>query len=346
MRISTLLLTAALLCANGVAQTESYEVAPVPADPHELVTGTVTTPKTPADRATVLSLLERARQNADLHMPGAPPFQLKISFQAGGNSAYIGSGEMDELWLSGAKWRYDQRLGEYSETRIGLGGRMFAQLSGSVPMRVEMLRSAMFWPVGTSTSGNMIRSASVSWNNRPATCVLASGSTFDGPGRHWGETEFCVDNESGLLQIFSRAPGTFAVYGYSKNLQFHGRALPDQISMYVAGAGVLDAHVTEITDVAEADATAINPQPGMNPSVRNMMNMRFPLAPAPISGVEKPVIVHAMIDAQGHVIEEELSAAADASLADSALEFVKKSQFGPSAGQREAYIRVQYSSPK
>jgi len=143
---------------------------------------------------------------------GAPPFAIKVSF-----NTLAGMGEISETWLSGRSWRYDQSLGTYSEARVGGGGQTFAKRVGMAPMAVQMVRSAMFWPVGGNPSVNMIRSAAAEWNGKPVTVVLISGNSESiYPGRHWVETEYVIDNATGLLQIYSRAPGTFAVYSFDK----------------------------------------------------------------------------------------------------------------------------------
>ena len=121
---------------------------------------------------------------------------------------------------------------EDNKIRVGINGRIMTQVSGTVPLRVQMLRDALFAPIFMSSSGATIRTAAEQWNNRPVTCVLISGSTDTTPGRHWEETEHCIDNASGLLMIESRAPGVFSIYSYNKGLQFHGRSVPDQITIY------------------------------------------------------------------------------------------------------------------
>src|SRR4029077_17341728 len=78
----------------------------VAADGQEPVTGTIQVPATPAERAAALSLLERARQNSDMHIAGTPPFQLDATFLASGNVSEVGSGTVSETWMSGQRWRW------------------------------------------------------------------------------------------------------------------------------------------------------------------------------------------------------------------------------------------------
>jgi hypothetical protein len=279
-----------------------------------------------------------------MHIAGMAPFNLKIGFNAGGDASFTGPGTISEVWFSGRQWRYDQSLAAYSETRISTGGVISAKGIDALPLRVVMLRGAMFWPVGGNPSNSPMRTAAAQWNGKPVTCFLLSGMAPTAtPGRLWEETEYCVDNASGLLQIYSRAPGTYVVYGYSGNIQFHGRQVPDQITIFVAGKSVLEGKVT-IEDVNPSDATAIAVEAGMVSTQVNNMNMRFPLMGNAAAGtVYKPVIVNATIDTQGQVVEAEISAAADAGLAGSALDMVKKSNFGPFASWRQAYINVRFA---
>ncbi len=338
---SLLLACAGFICAQN-PQVDDIAAAPVPADPHELVTGTAQFASSPQDRAAAMALLERARQNSDLHMSGGSPFALKAAVDVT-SGLQTGVGQVSETWLSGHQWRYDQTLGSYSETRISVGGQMFEKHSNFTPMAVQMVRSSLFWPVGGNPSVNTMRTAQASWNGKPVTAIMISGSTdATPPGRHWAETEYVIDNNSGLLQIYSRAPGTFAVYGYTQGLQFHGRSMPDHITIFVAGVQTVDAHLTSIADPDATASATIKTEAGMQRTNTAATNQRFPLfAHDPTnSGLIKPVIVHVTVDDRGQIVESEVSAAADPVLVDQAIALVKSSKF---ATQRmDAYVAVRF----
>ena len=338
--LSLLLAGAGFICAQNAGFDLS--VAPVPADPHELVTGTARFASSPQDRAAAMALLERARQNGDLHMPGGSPFALKVAINAASGSQ-TGTGQVTETWLSGRQWRYDQTLGSYSETRVSVGGQIFEKHSSFTPMVVQMVRSSLFWPVGGNPSVNTMRTAQASWNGKPVTAILISGSTdATPPGRHWAETEYVIDDNSGLLQIYSRAPGTFALYGYTQGIQFHGRSMPDHIRIFVGGVETVDAQLVSIADPGTADTSTLQAEAGMQRTTTAPMNQRFPLfAHDPTnSGLIKPVIVHVTVNDQGEVVESEVSAAADPALVDKAIALVKSSKF--SASRMDAYVAVRF----
>jgi beta-lactamase regulating signal transducer with metallopeptidase domain len=324
-------------------------LVPLPPDPHELVTGAVRAVATPADRAAALSLLDRARQNGNSHAAGTPPFRFDVSFNAGGPSDYTGTGTLTETWLSGQSWRWTVDLGGYSLVRVDSGGLTVEDKHVSqIPMRALMLRNAIFWAMQSPPF--QIRTASATWNGKPATCLLLSGMA--GPAtqtqsRLWEEAEYCIDNASGLLQIHSIAPGTYTVYGYSRDLQFHGRTMPDRITIYVAGAQVVDAQFN-ITDAGTVDPALLTPTPEMianGPVIQTMLPSRFPIdVPNPFpSKTIQPVIVHADVDQAGIVLEEELSAASDPALAQAALDLVGKMNLPHAAfAQRQEYINVRF----
>src|SRR5579884_3374798 len=182
--------------------------APIPADPLELATGATKTLDTPQDRATMLSLLERARQNSDLWGP-TKPYVLKVSYTSSGNALYTGSGQMTQIWVSPARFRFDAQLGGFTQTRLYSGGRAFDQRSNSfVPLRLQMVRNVVFWPMNFAPRA-MLRIASGKLGQTELLCGLFSSSLNDPaemsavPGRRWVEVEYCVDPASGLLRVYS-----------------------------------------------------------------------------------------------------------------------------------------------
>jgi hypothetical protein len=177
-----------------------------------------------------------------------------------------------------------------------------------------------------------------------------AGPAAQTQGRLWEEEEYCIDNATGAIQILSIAPGTYTVYGYSRNQQFHGRLIPDRITISVAGATILDAQM-DMTDSTVVNAGQLAPKPEMlanGPVITLMLPTRFALD-SPVAsptGMVQPVIVHAQISADGSVVEAELCAASNSSLAQSALDLVRQTTFPPTGiTQRQAYINVRFVPP-
>jgi hypothetical protein len=331
------------------AQT-ALQLPPIPSDPLELATGAIQIADTSDKRAAILTLLERARQNNNLHAPGAAPYDLKVSFQTSG-SAYSGAGSIEELWASGRKWRWTARLGDYSQTRIFYNGAAYdSNPHVYMPLRMHMVRHAIFWPV-TSGAANAIRITQASWRGAQVTCALISrGAPATGAGRQWREEEICVDPANGLLQTYSEAPGIYAAYDYTNAQQFHGSTLARQIAIVENGATVERIQIENMRDLGATSASDFTPTADMQPpGAMIQTGVRFPLfvrgnPAAGAGGAIEPVIVHAALDVNGAVLEAEALQTSNAALTQAALENVKNRTFGASRGQREVFINVQFAA--
>ena len=334
------------------------KVAPLPYDPLELATGPTVVPDTPEKRAVLLNLLERARQNSAMHTPGMAPFSLKVSFNStGGDSHSQGYGELEETWLNGQTWRWSARLGDYSQLRIFYQGEAYDDKPrGHMPLRLQMVRNSVFWPVVGNFAPALIRMATAKWEGTEVACILMSPPGNDAtetPGRRWEENEFCIDPKTGLLRIHSEAPGIYSVYDYNGGIEFHGRVLPRQATIVEGGTSVLQIHFDDIQD-ANNDPNQFVPTKKMisqGPGAIMVGPFRFPesvRAPAGFSGVVQPVIVHAILDQKGKVLDAEVVQTSDPALAAAALDVVWHSSYLPAERkdrplQREAFINVKFT---
>ncbi len=312
---------------------------PVPADPQEPVIGSIQDASEPSARAAALYLIERARGHALTHRAGTPPYQLDVNF-----TSPSGSGRATESWLNGQQWRWTGTLGGYSAFRVP---GPFGEPQGPVPASIHLVRNAIFWGIFNVPPSVQVRTAPIQWNGKLATCVLLSGVASPAEQtRLWEEEEYCIDNSTGAIQMQSVAPGSYTVYSYSRNLVFHGRLTPDRITIYTNGARTIEADVS-LTDLGPAnpgDLTATTEMisrgrvTGVNSSARLTLSAYSPL----VSGAIKPVVVHAALDGQGKVLEEEISATSDAALSQAALDLVKPMQFGGAGNQRQMYLTVKF----
>ena len=199
--------------------------------------------------------------------------------------------------------------------------------------------------------------ATANWQGTEVACMLISGAGNDAtptPGRRWEETEYCIDPKTGLLRTLSEAPGIYTVYDYSGALQFHGRTLARQISTVEGGATVLQIHIESIED-AHSDPGQFVPTHKMiskGPGAVMVGPFRFPETvnvPTGYSGTVQPVIIHAILDEKGKVVDAE-AVQGDPALASAALGIVWRSTYGrgmrPGRLQREAFINVKFYSPQ
>jgi hypothetical protein len=350
----------ALLLSCAAFSQDQPKVAPLPYDPLELATGPTAIPDTPQKREALLNLLEHARQNNGMHTPGTAPFAMKVSFNSTGTSRYTGFGEVEETWMSGGTWRWSARLGDYSQLRIFHDGAAYDDKPrGPIPLRIQMVRQSVFWPVTGNFASALLRMATANWQGAEVACVLLSrdDDATATLGRRWEETEYCIDAKTGLLRTYSEAPGIYTVYDYSETLQFHGRTLARQISIVEDGVTVLQIHLDSIADAANSDPDQFVPTKKMlSHGTGDIMvgPFRFPqfaAAPPGHSGVIQPVIVHAILDKKGHVVEAEALQHTDSALSEAALAIVERSNYRRPERegrpvQREAFINVQFVPPQ
>lgn len=346
-----------LFAAASSSSQDALPVAPLPYDPLELAIGPTVVPDTPEQRVTVLSLLERARQNSAMHAPGMSPFSIKVSFNSvGRDSRNHGYGELEETWLNGQTWRWSARLGDYSQLRIFYQGEAYDDKPrGHIPLRLQMVRSAVFWPVVGNFAPALLRMATAKWEGTELACILTSAGFNDAAptaGRRWEENEYCIDPKTGLLRILSEAPGIYSVYDYQNGVAFHGRMLPRQTTIVEGGTSVLQIHLETLED-ASNDPNQFVPTKKMlshGPGAIMVGPFRFPESvrtPAGHNGVIQPVIVHVILDQKGKVLDAEVLQNSDPALASAALEVVSHSSYLPAQQrggllQREAFINVKF----
>jgi hypothetical protein len=357
------LFAASLFCLPTIfIQAIFAQTNPPPPDPHEMVTREPRTLTKPADRSAALDLLDRARQNFNLH-DISTPYALKVSFETNGATEMEGEWTMDEISDGGAHWRWmtmttttmTATAQDSVVIRIGANGRVYGtNPSAPVPLRVQLVRSALHWPIMRNAGASAIRAADVERDGQAISCLLLSASIPPNPApRSWVEREYCIDRATGLLQMWSEAPGIYAVYDYSGAAPFHGHTLPWQIVIFEDGRPAVQVRVESFEDAPNLDPNLFKLAPEMadaGESFTLASPSRFPMrvdpSDAPTSPFFQPVIVHAILDAQdGSVLDAEALQNSDKDLSRAAIEMVRSTSFPPSGFQQEAFINVQFHMP-
>jgi len=338
------------ISAGFCQETQRIQWAPVPFDPNEPVTGGAKALINPQERSAALELLDRARQNYTFYGPHAPAFTMKVSFTSSGQSQYEGAGSMQETWI-GQNDRWSAKIGSAETLRFIYRGQMWSDSpSAPIPMRVQMARDALLWPVENLWPRAMLRAAAATIAGKSVMCILISArmAIVDQP-RHWVEKEYCIDPESGNLLLWSEAPGHFVSYDYTTSTEFQGHVVANDISIFEAGHRVMQMHVDGIQDASGVKPESLEPSRQVmakGPSFGLLNPAKFPLSVAPSPGVVatliQPVFVHATIDREGNVIEAEALENSNPELAAKAIEALKSHNQGSSRAQREVYVDVEF----
>jgi hypothetical protein len=327
---------------------------PPPSDPLEMVTREPQTLTKPADRSAALDLLDRARKNFNLH-DISTPYSLHVSFETNGSTQFEGQGTMEELSDGAGHWSWSAKIQDFTVVRIGNENHVYGNNpSEPVPLRVQLIRAALHWPIMRNSGAAAIRSATAMLDGRELNCFLLSASIPPNPApRAWVENEYCIDPASGLLQTWSEAPGIYAVYDYTGAVEYHRHVLPREISIYEDGRRTVQVHVENLEDARDIDPSVFKPTPDMvdaGGSFTLSTPYRFPMrvdpSDAPTSTFFQPVIVHAILDAQeGRVLDAEALQNSDRELSRAAIDLVRSTSFPASGFQQEVFINVQFHMP-
>jgi hypothetical protein len=309
------------------------------------------------DRAAAQTLLDKARLNSDLRSI-TTPFAMKVSFETNGATTLEGKGTLEEYSDGAGHRMWTAQLGDWNTVRVIDGTHVFGtKPADPIPLRIQMIRNALSAPIRQSAGTNSLREAKVNRDGKAMRCLLSSGTLPSNPApRSWFETEYCLDADTGVLQMWSEAPGIYAVYDYTGSTDFHGHMIPHKISFYEEGRLATEVNVESVEDDPDLDADFFQPtaemvaagesfpmsQPGRLPLRVDPSNM-------PTSSFYQPVIIHAILDAQdGHVVDAEPLQNSYPDLSTAALELIKDSAW-PDVGQpgiqHEAFITVQFHMP-
>lgn len=359
-KISFAFLFCILAVASAHAQAQEESIGPrftwpeLPHTSYEPVTGPLQVLTSPQDRTRAFDLLDHARQDYSFYVQHGAAFSMRVSFLASGQTQYEGQGSMEETWLdNGHKTWTAQLAGNTSGRTVYLSHRWAANGSLIIPLHVQTVRAALFWPVSNFKDRADLRMQRVNFQGAPLTCILAVEKLGYPPaGRHWVEREYCVDEQTGLLRIWSEAPGIYAVYDYKSAINWNGHTIASQITFYEDGGQALQIHVESL---GEASMSAAEFRPSaeilaQRSATGNGGPVRFAViaspGPPPDHGVITPVIVHAALAANGSLLDAEVLTPVDPALAERPISAVKARChcFTNPNEQEEALITVEFIS--
>jgi hypothetical protein len=344
------------LCAGFLVSLPGVfgQTNPPPADPREMVTQEAHILSTPAERSAAIDLLDHARRNYELHGISTP-YSLKVSFETNGATQSEGAGTMEELYDGHSRWRWTEQLHESHVVHIGSQKHVYGtNPSEPVPLRVQLVRSVLLRPIVHDPGAFVIRAAKVEHEGKEMLCLLFTYSPSPEPAfRSWAEREDCFDAATGLLQVWSEAPGIYAVYDYSGAAEFHGHTFPRQISVFEEGRLAVQVHVESLEDAPDMDPNLFKPTPEMLDAGESFtlaaprrLQLRADPSDGPTSRLYQPLIVHATLDAtNANVLDAEALQTSDEHLSHAALDLVRSTSFEPTGFQQEAFIAVHFHMP-
>ena len=330
------------------------QINPPPADPHELVTREPKTLTKTDERSAAIDLLDRSRKNFEIR-DAAAAYALKVAFETNGATQLEGAGTMEEFYDGHDQFRWTAQLGDVRVTRVGADHRVYgSDASEPVPLRIQLVRTVLLRAVQHDIASFVIRSADVQLDGKPLICFLLTRSQPTGPGpRDWRERENCVDPATGLLRVWSEAPGIYAMYDYNGG-DFHGHVLPRQISVYEEGRLAVQIHLESLEDAPNLDASLFKPSAEQGDAGETFAltgasrpsSLRVDPSDGPTSHFYQPVIVHAILNAEnGMVLDAEALQDSSDELGRAAVDLVRSTAFDATGFQQEIFVSVHFHLP-
>ena len=302
----------------------------------------------PAERETVLQLVEQARNVYDLRS-GGQAYDLKVRFtvNSGGLTRYDGAWQMEDVFdpQQGLRWTAGGP-GTYAITRISAHGALYGEETDSyVPLRLHEARAALFDPIPAAKGlkSAAIRRAAVTFNGQRLSCFLFSGGPATSPARAWNETEECVDPESGLLRVHSQVPGRYYAYDYSNAPHLGSHSMPGKVSIYEGGMMVTQISVESLNGLSA-------PDPGLFVASAEMQALGRPIA---LGAAEKllrvsqvkagaptgTVCVFGLVTASGEMVEAHSLQPSDPN-SQAAVEAAQQMSFSRPAAPQQYFVFI------
>ncbi|HEY1940331.1 MAG TPA: hypothetical protein VGJ33_20555 [Candidatus Angelobacter sp.] len=198
---------------------------------------------------------EQAVQLSKLTVDGGTPFHLKANIARTTNSYPAFTAEIEEYWVSPAKWRRTVKSADFSQTLIVNGDKTSEQLTGDYyPFWLHDLVTALFDPLPMAEQLKAIHgqleipedsaksNSCMNMQSKVGVAPVQSSVTFN----------FCFGGKMGLVQavITPAYRAQFADYQAFKN-----KMVARSITATFAPDTTISAKITELSELSSPDET-------------------------------------------------------------------------------------------
>jgi hypothetical protein len=340
----------------------SLTTIPVPYDPLEVVTGDARVVQNAEERAAAIDLLEKARRlsNVRLH-----PYDLKTTFTSYGSSSSDGRWVLEDMSPGANIYRWTAQGPSFSGIFLNANKLLSSnQAGGAMPLRLAQVRDAM-WAIYYPAIGPhaTLRVANGSLNGTQLRCVLVAHGIYGtsepefSSGRSFDEAEYCVNPQTGLLEMHSPYAGLYIHYDYSNSLHFHEQIIPDGFTITERGKAVIEARTESVSEAPPANSNLFEAAGlsalGVGQAIVAPMMVRGiqTSQSSEVGSAGQVVVVHGMVSPDGHLSEVEVLASTNPSFEEVAMDHVNKAsalemgvntQPGTTPQSREVVFTVEF----
>jgi len=240
------------------------------ARPKNEKTKTQETRRAEARKVSLGEAAEKAIQQSRLTLPGSSPFHLKATIADVNGTHPEYKADLEEYWVSPAKWRRTIHSADFSQTLIVNGNKVSEEDSSDYyPFWLHNLITAMFDPLPMLAQIKQITAdLELPQEDKSTSCV-----NFSSPGGNRAVPissafSFCFQDRRGLLQLVS-TPGYKAHFENFK--AFGNKQVPYRTSEDLQPGLTLVATITELAPLPAPDETlfAIDSPASPDHQVRN-----------------------------------------------------------------------------
>jgi hypothetical protein len=305
---------------------------PVPYDPAESVLGGAQLVHDAAERAAIIDMLQKSQHLSNVRLHA---YDLKTSFTSYGSSSSDGRWILEDMSPGTDVYRWTAQGPSYSAVFLTSKKLLSSsQPGGAVPLRLAQVRSAIFGaffpgigPLAT------LRAADGNVGGAALKCVLIAVNIPAGTqpefasGRSFGESEYCIDPKTLLLELYSPAPGIYIHYDYANAQHFHDTIIGGGFTITEGGKTIIEARTDSVSDAPPPNSNLFEPT-GLHTLgagiVAEVPTLVRGIGGAPGSSAQSSktevVVVHGVLSPDGKLDEPEIIASTNPSFNQAAID--------------------------
>jgi len=294
---------------------------PVPYDPSESILSGAQLVQDAPGRAAVIDTLQKSQRLSNVRLHA---YDLKTSFTTYGSSSSDGRWILEDMSPGQDVYRWTAEGPSYSAVFLTIRKLLSSNHpGGAVPLRLAQVRSAIFGAFFPGIGPNAtLRVADGFVGGAALRCVLiARNIEGDAPtaftsGRSFGESEYCIDPKTLLLELYSPAPGIYIHYDYSNAEHFHDTTIWNGFTITQGGKTIIEARTDGVSDAPPPNSNLFQAA-GLNtlgagivievPTLVRSIGTTATASGAQSSNAEV-VVVHGVISPEGKLDEAEIIA--------------------------------------
>lgn len=303
------------------------------------------TPATTPAPTTPAEYFQLARQQSDIHQPGAKPFRLTATFTSTDEKGKVRTGQYSEIWISKDRWRREISIGDYREASATVSGSYyhFASSPQRDPAAADVLENVTPTVPDLTDSESINKEWSLKTENLGGIQLVRVARMMHFKDR--GDlpvTAYFFTPQIGYI----RGEQSLIQSAYYNSIHSGlGRIVPFNVTLRFAGKHSTDVKITEYTDpgnpaddafvIPDATKSGASTDPHETLSTERIQGLIVkkvqPIYPEAARQAHESgdVVLHVIIGRDGHIRDIQIAKATRADFAASAITAVRDYIYKP-----------------